>query len=402
MKKLCLSILALVLTLSLAACTQSPISTEPSTEPAPSVTDPTVTEPTPTIPAEPPKQAPMYSISLPIIQETSEHTDGAALFTLTYQDMSLILPDPDVAEKIIVHYLNITDAVIKDAQSIQAAASDAYHGQTDWQPYSCSNLYDVTRIDSNVLSLHGTYSSFSGAAHPTHLTQSANYDLMTGNALVLDGILSDGANIDQVYQLLIVQLSAIREEKQLYPDYADVVKDILGFGDFDNWYFSEEGLCFCFSPYDIAPYASGTIEATIPYTQLQGILNDAYFPMEWAYEGNLSADSLDDTDMDRFTQISELALHADGVKFVLHSAETAVSNVVVEYGAVSRENHDRFISQSTVFACASITPGDAVVMNVAFSDVSPVLRICYQSGNARIVKYVFQSGEDGSIDLIDP
>ena len=396
MKKVCTSILLFCILLGLAACATTP-TTEPSTEPP---TAPSVSEPTTPQPSEPPAQAPMFSISLPIIQHKTNHQDGTVLFTLTYQDLSLILPDPDVAEKVIIHYLNHLDTVDREAQNICAAAESNYHGQTQWHPYSCTSLCDVKRIDNNVLSLHGSYSSYNGTSHPTHITQSINYNLITGDSLALDTVLADSSAVDHIRQLLIARLRDMQKDTQLYPDFADIITDLLGFGDFSNWYFSEEGLCFCFSPYEIAPYTSGIIEVAIPYSQLQGILDDAYFPMEWAYEGNVSVELFNQTDIDRFTQTSELTLHPEGEQILLHSGNTAVSNVIIEYGAVSTEG-TRFVPEATIFACATLTPGDAVLMNVSLSDVSPVLRITYRSGTQTITKYIFQSGEDGSIELID-
>lgn len=401
MKKLFAFILAFCLFVCLSACQHSPAPADPVTEPLPSTTEPVPFDTTPVLPAPTPAQAPMFSISLPIVREETRSADDNVLFTFTYQEIALILPEPDVAEKIIVHYLNALDDLHQEAQTVLSAAESAYQGQAQWRPYSCTSLYDVTRIDNNVVSLHGSYSAYTAAAHPTHITQCANYDLITGDYLTLDEILQENAQIQQIYPLLIAQLNTIAQNTSLYPDYADIVSDILGYDDFDNWYFTADGLCFCFSPYEIAPYASGIVEAIIPYGQLQGILLDSYFPMEWAYEGTVVAEPFENVDMKQFTQSSELILHDDATQVLLHSANTAVCNISIEYGTISSEDSTQFLPQATVFACASLTPGDAIILQAQLSDLSPTLRIRYQSGNETFVKYLMHNRNDHTFTLSD-
>ena len=43
-----------------------------------------------------------------------------------------------------------------------------------------------------------------------------------------------------------------------------------------HWYFSDSGLNIVFDPYQIAPYAAGSITATVPYYQLEGVIREEY------------------------------------------------------------------------------------------------------------------------------
>ena len=45
-----------------------------------------------------------------------------------------------------------------------------------------------------------------------------------------------------------------------------------------SWYFSDTGMHFYFSPYEIAPYVVGEVDIEIPYAELRGILKEEYFP----------------------------------------------------------------------------------------------------------------------------
>lgn len=395
MKKLIVLLLVLCLLSGLAGCATVPKPTEtiaPETEP----TESTPAEPVPT---EAPQQEPMFSISLPIVELQEYHQDGTLLFTQSYQDITLILPDPDVASKITLHYLNNLDDTDRESAGILASAQSDYQGQSGWVAYSATTHFNVQRIDSNVLSLRGAFSSFTGAAHPTHIARSYNYAMITGEALTLEQILAEDASVTELLPLLTERLNAIQESKQLYPGFEQILKELLGLGDFSNWYFTLEGLSFSFSPYEIAPYVSGIIEVTVPYTQLQGILSDTYFPPEWAYEGSAYALSAEDTDITQFNQMCEISLHPGGRQIVLHSGSTAISNVIVEYGnAVDGQD---FQAVATILAVATLTPGDAALLEVALSDVLPVLCVRYQSGQQTVTKYIMPSGQDGSILLVD-
>ena len=106
------------------------------------------------------------------------------------------------------------------------------------------------------------------------------YDLSTGELIYLDEILDPASSADTLFQLLKKQLSA--QEDDLYYDYEDALRDRFT-GELHSirtWYFSRNGLCFHFAPYDIAPYSSGTIIAEIPYSELSGVLLEKYMPVE--------------------------------------------------------------------------------------------------------------------------
>ncbi|MDR0382812.1 MAG: RsiV family protein [Spirochaetaceae bacterium] len=42
----------------------------------------------------------------------------------------------------------------------------------------------------------------------------------------------------------------------------------------ENFFLSPEGLGFCWNPYEIAPYSMGIIEITLPYGDIESLLND--------------------------------------------------------------------------------------------------------------------------------
>lgn len=46
----------------------------------------------------------------------------------------------------------------------------------------------------------------------------------------------------------------------------------------ENFFFDRTGLTFLYNVYEVAPYAEGPMEYTIPYSQLKGVLKADYYP----------------------------------------------------------------------------------------------------------------------------
>ena len=326
-------------------------------------------------------QADMSAVSLPAVVETICAEDGTQIFTGTTQSISLVVPDPDVADKIIIDFLTRQDQHASAAQSIGAAATEAYTTE-NWTPYLYSALYDAMRVDENVLSLAGTVISWSGGSHPNYNCVYANYDMVTGDVMTLGSILTHKDRSADLCQLLIDAIAPIREENGIWSDYDSSIRDRFA-ADIsydDAWYFDGQGLCFRFTPYEIAPYASGIISVTIPYEQLVGIIEDAYFPTEKdMILGNVEAATLSESNTGDFTQIAELVLDENGSMVLLYT-QSAVYDVRIKVD-------DRYVALAT----AALTPGDAIMVQADFENTTLVLE--YGSGESLMQRYIQVSGD---------
>lgn len=367
MKKLIPIFLALVL---LAGCTTTDDFTyEP--------TNPETTEAT-TAPQI--QQADLYAVALPATVETLMTQDGTEIFRFTSQSMSLVVSDPDVADKIIIDFLTRQDQYRNAAESIRASADQAYT-EENWYPYLYSALYDPMRIDENVLSLAGTVVTWSGGNHPNYNCVYANYDMVTGDVMTLGSILTHKDKAEDLCDLLIEAIAEIQEENYIWSDYDSVIRNRFAADiSYDNaWCFDNTGLCFRFTPYEIAPYASGIISVTIPYEKLVGIIEDAYFPVEqdtiW---GTVESALLSDTNIDDFTQIAELVLDEGGSMVMLHT-NSAVYNVRI-----------RIDNQYVALAATALTPGDALMVQADFQ--SSVVVLEYGSGEGFTQRHIQLSG----------
>lgn len=384
--------LALALMLCLSGCTKPPEPTSVPTTTVPEVTTIPTTVPETTQPQLELPHLPLTSVTTTI---TTEAAPDGARFEYSYPNIHLLLTDPAITDKVSLELMNRID-------STRAAAEDVMGSAGNDELYFYTVRYDPVRVDSGVLSLFGSQTSYAGGMHPYTECVSVTYDLTTGNALLLTDVLTSGCTAADLSPLVLDALTELAEDVYLYSDYPSVVEERFG-QDLSNdfgWYLSNEGLCFYFSPYEVAPYATGTVTAVVPYEKLTGVLRDAYFPVEKSgATGAVDAVLFGQTDPTQFEQFAEVIIDREGEAVLLHT-EGLVFDVTIEYGQWNGEG-TVFTPTVTVFAASNLTPYDGVLLQAYFPDVMPNLRLTYTTAEGVVQKYIFQSGKDGSILLVD-
>ena len=360
----------LSLSLLLAACGSAPaISTEP-----------TETSPT-TQPSESQvqtQQMDMTAVALPATVETLSDTNGNEIFSYTYQSMSLVVADPDVADKIILDFFSRQDQHRTSAEAIHTLATENYT-EGDWVPYLFSALYNPMRVDENVLSLAGTTVSWSGGNHPNYNCVYANYDMVTGDVMTLGSILTHKDKAAELCDLVIDAIAEVQEQYSIWSDYDKIIRNRFASDiSYDSaWFFDTNGLCFRFTPYEIAPYSSGIITVTIPYSKLTGIIEDAYFPVEQqVVQAEPKASLMSQTNAEDFSQIAELVLDENGTMVLLYT-DTLLYNVRIKVTGSP---------DYTAFSAAALTPGDAIMVQGDFDSNTLILE--YRVDNQTYERYI--------------
>ncbi len=115
------------------------------------------------------------------------------------------------------------------------------------------------------------YSYFDGAAHPFSYSITSNYDVLRGGELTLDELFIPSEN----YLQFIAEICK-----------AELAKRDIGFTDpafqsgadplpenYRNWNLADDGFLITFDPYQVAPYAAGPQQVTIPYETLRPVSN---------------------------------------------------------------------------------------------------------------------------------
>ena len=371
MKKYCVIILCAAMIFSLIACNSTASNIQSTEESCKQ----------PTVDTFLPEAKNMAAVSVPTVTHEVTADDGTVLFRYTYQNIHLVLPEQEIADAVILDFLNRIDSTQEHADSLMAQAEIAYAPSGNFLPYEYKLVYSPTRIDTGVLSFFGTTTVYSGGAHPTYDCAAANYDLLNGNVLTLGSILTHQDKLTQLETLLLAELKTMEQEKYLRQDYDQIVSHRFdGEESYDeDWYFTSTGLCFYFPPYEIAPYSSGIITAEIPYEKLIGIIDNAYFPPERIQTySDVAAAHLDQNVLKERTQIAELPLTQNGEKFLLHTDGMIEDLKVIKTDPATMDSTTLFLSQY-------LTPWDGVVLTLPQAELA-TLHITYRSGNNSVTR----------------
>ncbi len=329
-------------------------------------------------------QQDMTAVALPMTEQTLTAQDGTELFTYQEQSMSLVLPDPDVADKIIIDFFTRQDSYRQAAEDIKAMAET----KESEYAYFYSALYSPARIDMNVLSLSGTIISYSGGVHSNYSCIFANYDMVTGDVLTLGSILTHEDKADDLGELVIEAIASVPKETGIWDGYESTIRNRFAgnISDDQAWFFDNNGLSFSFPPYELAPFASGIITVTVPYQKLVGIIEDAFFPVEQANAvGTVNAALFEEANTTDFSQIAELVMDENAPMVLLYT-DSAVTDVTIEVDW-----------QYTTFATTALTPGDAIMLQADLDGHTVMLH--YRSGEEMVSRYIQYSG--GVVNLLE-
>lgn len=134
---------------------------------------------------------------------------------------------------------------------------------------------DTVYTGSNAITVKFETYAYTGGAHPNSNLAFYTFDRETGRTLALNDMVSDTT------ALLDVVEKAFRKQQDLLPQYNLEERGyFLRDGQFflpANVGLGRDGLIFYYNPYEIAAYAVGPIEVTVPYEQLNGILRGDWY-----------------------------------------------------------------------------------------------------------------------------
>lgn len=154
------------------------------------------------------------------------------------------------------------------AQSKAVAIQQSFATEAGEVPYSVTvqERFTVPYNQGQYCSILSQTMQDSGGAHPNTARTAVIYDMKAGKALTLNDLLNgEQKDIDQlIHDGFAAQIKAKPEA------FFEDAEKLLDKGIADKtygYYLTEQGLTIFFQPYDIAPYAAGFQEYTIPFNQ---------------------------------------------------------------------------------------------------------------------------------------
>ena len=116
-------------------------------------------------------------------------------------------------------------------------------------------------------------------------------------------------------------------------------------------------------------------------------------------DGVLKAARAAEVDLSKLATPIELMLEENGERVALY-VEGTIRGFVLERGSWD-ENAVQFTPEETLFLAQEMGDGAVLLLTTQFGDALPHLRVTYTGAEGEIQRYLFQSGEDGSILIIE-
>lgn len=275
-KRIFALIMALCLVFALAACGQA--DTEESHAPAESE-EPAGSE-TPAGTEEPEESEAPEALSAEVTLDEELSTveeDGVTYMTAQSVAPNVNIEGADEAAQAIASVLAERLTVPQEDIDEYADMAREHYDTLDeteresFGGYSIRYSAEVKRSEG-VLSVLCTRTEYTGGAHDNTSVFGLTFDLSTGAQLSAADIAADYEGLcAKVAESVAAQAEEL-EEGTITGDLDAYAGGVL---DTEKWYLDGEGLVVFAAPDELAPHAAGTIVFTIPYSELEGLLNDS-------------------------------------------------------------------------------------------------------------------------------
>ena len=331
------------------------------------------------------------TVSYGFEDEELKSDDGTTYYRQSLGTATVSSKDERAAERINSSLAELYVRFGADAEYTRRVAEDQPDGEQIALSYYCAP--SVTRCDTRVLSAVFDVSQDIGGIHADSTRTSRSYNADDGSLLTIADIAKNEEQLKTFIKNYVIGLAAGDDYKEggvsiLFDDFESTIKDLVDAG--ANWYFSDGGLVFYANPYDIAPYSRGVLLFEIPYSALEEFIDEGFMPVEYEGEnGMLLADDGDKLDRSSLNILGTVTVDEDGQSVVL-SAEETVYNVKI------------YTSGRMLWQRNYLTTGEGVEVKSFIPDAQPNIAVSYElADGTEIVRGIFQSGNDGSILLVD-
>ncbi len=221
---------------------------------------------TPAAPTLPPP-TPMLSQTVSVQSSPFSETGIAPVYTITAQIPTL----QGSSDPRVTNFNTLVDQIIQDEIELFKTDVLAFASNPPIAAGSSFDLsYSVIGQRADIWSIKfDIYVYSDGAAHPNGYSRTLNYDLSNGREISLDELFLSGSNyLQTISDFCKTQLSARDIGFEMFSAGADPLAE-----NYRRWNISDGGLVITFDAYQVAAYAAGPQLVTIPFSELQSIIN---------------------------------------------------------------------------------------------------------------------------------
>lgn len=132
--------------------------------------------------------------------------------------------------------------------------------------YEANYSYLISYNKNGVLSIPVDISTYTGGAHGMTVRKSNNFDIHTGERLLLKDLFIEGYNYKSVFDNIINGEISKNKDNYFQGSFKGIKAD-------SDYFLNNKGIVVYFQLYEIAPYAAGMPEFLIPYSKINKGLN---------------------------------------------------------------------------------------------------------------------------------
>lgn len=140
--------------------------------------------------------------------------------------------------------------------------------------YTVESNDSILLNDGKVLSLLMSGYSYTGGAHPNYILAAMSLDAATGRQIQLSDVVTNQDSLAKVAEKHYrqVKAEAFDEGFDFDPDWPFVLPSAAAL--------TADGIYMAYMPYEVAPYAVGSAEFVIPFSEIKDLLLPQWQPKE--------------------------------------------------------------------------------------------------------------------------
>ncbi|WP_455148513.1 DUF3298 domain-containing protein [Clostridium sp.] len=205
--------------------------------------------------------------------ETLKSADGSRELGSVYAERLVFDGENDAVEAMNQTMQELQASVLSAARTDAMNLDTEMSGDTAQPVYSMALTIDgdnaITYLDDHYVCVRADGYEYTGGAHGTPFRQYFVFDRETGARLLLSDVLENPveelqAKVGAAFRELAEKTNFAFESPE---DLEHTVADGISYE--SPFYLSETGVVFYYAPYEIASYAEGFPEVTIPYSELE-------------------------------------------------------------------------------------------------------------------------------------
>jgi len=267
---------------------------------------------------------------------------------------------------------------------------------------ACHRTLSIERCDEAMLSLiYRDYVNL-GGVHGSYGDRAYCFDTKSGELMGLEDICSDYESFCAfLKESMINKVNTDAELQQRINGFVDVEglptleEAVTGLIRDGSWYLDNEGMVIFSDLYEMSSYAAGIIEFRFSYEELRDYIRAELVPENIQLSAAFAAVPVAQSSESSREIIDMVKIHEQGEGLYLVADGTAK-----DVRLTSVDYIDAFYETAQLWYCSSME-NCAVQLVTLIPEGMPELKLSYRDSAGEHSLYLSQSGEDGSIILVD-